>query len=354
MEGNFVDLLHLFDVVELAAQFDAGKDLPAEIKKLFGVLVDFMSSAEHLETEERKRLGQTGPLKNRAEYFRVLNEIKVARDHYPGIMEVTPSDLVNPNVPASGVSRLTPCVSQTAQQRVASHALAAPRLTPLSPHYRVFQMMNMKFEEAWSHWEQQEVAWVEAHRPPVDPAPADPNNGPGPDDGDAPDPPPAPPQEPRVSPAPSQVRDQVRPPTPGRPRGPGGPPPPGPPGTGVPLALRPGKVTVSDSGHAHQRLEERRAVPVETPARPSYARTVVSQTALRSNERLQFTRPDGNPVTPPRPASQRGGRSPASQATSRSSRLSLSGGAGRDQFSTGVSPKKRSGAPLESPNKRQG
>ncbi|KAI6264460.1 hypothetical protein MCOR31_011900 [Pyricularia oryzae] len=306
MEGNFVDLLHLFDVVELAAQFDAGKDLPAEIKKLFGVLVDFMSSAEHLETEERKRLGQTGPLKNRAEYFRVLNEIKVARDHYPGIMEVTPSDLVNPNVPASGVSRLTPCVSQTAQQRVASHALAAPRLTPLSPHYRVFQMMNMKFEEAWSHWEQQEVAWVEAHRPPVDPAPADPNNGPG------------------------------------------------PPGAGVPLALRPGKVTVSNSGHAHQRLKERRAVPVETPARPSYARTVVSQTILRSNERLQFTRPDGNPVTPPRPASQRGGRSPANQATSRSSRLFLSGGAGRDQFSTGMSPKKRSGAPLESPNKRQG
>ncbi|KAI6439211.1 hypothetical protein MCOR17_011922, partial [Pyricularia oryzae] len=161
MEGNFVDLLHLFDVVELAAQSDAGKDLPAEIKKLSGVLVDFMSSAEHLETEERKRLGQTGPLKNRAEYSRVLNEIKAARDHYPGIMEVTPSDL-------------------TAQQRVASHALAAPRLTPLSPHYRVFQMMNMKFEEAWSHWEQQEVAWVEAHRPPVDPAPADPNNGPGP------------------------------------------------------------------------------------------------------------------------------------------------------------------------------
>ncbi|KAI6293749.1 hypothetical protein MCOR33_008905 [Pyricularia grisea] len=283
MEGNFVDLLYLFDIVEFAAQFNAGKDLPAEIKKLSGVLVDFISFAEHLEIEERKRLGQIGPLKNRAEYSRVLNEIKVARDYYPGIMEVTPFDL-----------------------RVASHALAAPRFTPLSPHYRVFQIMNMKFEEVWLHWEQQKVAWVEAHCPPVDPAPADPNNGPG------------------------------------------------PPGAGVPLALRPGKITVSDSGHAHQRFEERRAVPVETPARPSYARTVVSQTILRSNERLQFTRPNGNPVTPPRPASQRGGRSPASQATSRSSRLFLSGGAGRDQFSTGVSPKKRSGAPLESPNKRQG
>ncbi|KAI6406817.1 hypothetical protein MCOR24_007628 [Pyricularia oryzae] len=277
MESNFVDLLYLFDIVELAAQFDAGKNLPAEIKKLFGVLVDFISSAEHLEIKERKRLGQTGPLKNRAEYFRILNEIKVARDYYPGIME-----------------------------RIASHALAALRFTPLFPHYRVFQIINIKFEEVWLYWEQQKVAWVETHRPPVDPAPANPNNGPG------------------------------------------------PPGAGIPFALRPGKITVSNSGHAHQRLEERRAVPVETPARPSYARTVVSQTILRSNEKLQFTRPNGNPVTPPRPASQRGGRSPASQATSRSSRLSLSGGAGRDQFSTGVFPKKRSGAPLESPNKRQG
>ncbi|KAL5910744.1 hypothetical protein ACKVV7_009342 [Pyricularia oryzae] len=114
MEGNFVDLLYLFDVVEFAAQFNAGKNLPAEIKKLFGVLVDFISSAEHLEIEERKRLGQTGPFKNRAEYFRILNEIKVTRDYYPGIMEVTPFNLVNPSVPASEISRLTPCVSQTA------------------------------------------------------------------------------------------------------------------------------------------------------------------------------------------------------------------------------------------------
>lgn len=34
-------------------------------------------------------------LKNRANYFRILNNIKAARDYYPGIMEVTPSDLVN-------------------------------------------------------------------------------------------------------------------------------------------------------------------------------------------------------------------------------------------------------------------